>query len=65
METIDGPGYPVHVAGRAQTTGYGDPQRTAESTSDQNIRTVSERLTALVDETRRCRRVLRFARSHH
>lgn len=50
-ETVEGEGYPVHHAHSADSSGYGDPQRTADSARAANIRTVAERLTTLVDET--------------
>lgn len=48
-ETVDGQGYPVHKASRAETPGYGDPQRAAEGARQQNVRAVAERVTAIVD----------------
>jgi peptide chain release factor subunit 1 len=51
-ETVDGGGYPVHHASGAETSGYGDPQRTAENARAQNIRAVTERVTSLVDTTK-------------
>jgi len=51
-ESVDGGGYPVHHAHRAETPGYGDPQRTVEGARAKNIRAVSERLTSLMDVTK-------------
>jgi hypothetical protein len=50
-DTVDGDAYPVHKASSAESSGYGDPQRTAEGARQQNIRAVAERLTKLVDDT--------------
>jgi Bacterial archaeo-eukaryotic release factor family 2 len=49
-DTVEGEGYPVHKAARADTPGYGDPQRAAEGARQQNIRAVADRLTTLVDD---------------
>jgi hypothetical protein len=49
-ETVEGEGYPVHKASGAETAGYGDPQRAAEGARQQNIRTVADRVTSLVDD---------------
>lgn len=51
-ESVDGGGYPVHHAHRAETPGLGDPQRTVDNARAKNIRAVSERLTSLVDVTK-------------
>jgi hypothetical protein len=51
-ESVDGGGYPVHHASGAETSGYGDPQRTVENARAKNIRAVSERLTSLFDATK-------------
>ncbi|OMC36916.1 hypothetical protein A5740_05630 [Mycobacterium sp. GA-1841] len=48
--TVDGDGYPVHKAGRADTPGYGDPQSHTEENRAKNIRTVADQVAALVDE---------------
>lgn len=50
-ETVEGPGYPVHKAHKADTAGYGGPQGRVEEAVRKNIREVAERLTHLVDET--------------
>lgn len=50
--TVDGGGYPVHKAGRADTPGYGDPQPHTEENRSRNIREVADRVAALVDEER-------------
>lgn len=52
IEEVDGGGYPVHHAHRAETPGRGDPQRTVEEARAKNIRAVSERLVSLLDATR-------------
>lgn len=52
VEEVDGGGYPVHHAQRAETPGRGDPQRTVENAQAKNIRTVSERLATLLDGTK-------------
>lgn len=49
-ETVEGGDYPVHKASGAETPGYGDPQPRAEEAARRNVRTVADRLTALVDE---------------
>jgi hypothetical protein len=49
-DTVEGEGYPVHKASRAETPGYGDPQRTAEAARQQNIRTVAEVVTSRFDD---------------
>jgi hypothetical protein len=49
-DTVEGEGYPVHKASGAVTPGYGDTQRAAEEARQQNIRTVADRLTSLVDD---------------
>ncbi len=50
-ESVDGGGYPIHHARRAETPGRGDPQHTVEEAQAKNIRAVSERLASLVDAT--------------
>jgi hypothetical protein len=49
-ETVDGGGYPIHKADRAETPGYGDPQRRTMEARRKNLRAVAERLATLVDE---------------
>ena len=49
-DRVDGEGYPVHKASRAETPGYGDAQRLAEAARRQNIRAVADRVTSLVDD---------------
>ncbi|HET7664554.1 MAG TPA: hypothetical protein VFK56_00410, partial [Mycobacterium sp.] len=49
-DAIDAEGYPVHKASSAESSGYGDPQRTAEGARLKNIREVADRLTSLVDD---------------
>lgn len=49
-ESAEGGEYPVHKASGAETPGYGDPQPRAEEAARRNVRTVAERVTALVDE---------------
>ncbi len=51
-ETVDGGGYPVHHAHRAEMPGRGDPQHAVEEARAKNIRAVGERLTSLVDVTK-------------
>jgi hypothetical protein len=48
--TVDGGGFPVHKASSAESSGYGDPQRSAEGARQKNIREVAEALTSLVDD---------------
>lgn len=50
-ETIEGPGYPVHKAHKADTAGYGGPQGRVEEAVRKNIREVAEHLTRVCDET--------------
>jgi hypothetical protein len=49
-DSVDGDAYPVHKAAGAESSGYGDPQRTAEGARAQNIRAVANRLATLVDD---------------
>lgn len=49
-DTVDAGAYPVHKASSAESAGYGDPQRTAESARHQNMRAVATRLAELVDD---------------
>lgn len=49
-ETVDGGGYPVHKAGRADTPGYKDPQLRAEEAARKNVRAVADRVGELVDD---------------
>lgn len=48
--TVEGGSFPVHKAGRADTPGYGDPQQHTEESRTKNIRTVADRVTAIVDD---------------
>lgn len=48
--TVEGGGFPVHKAGRADTPGYGDPQQHTEENRSKNIRAVADKVTALVDD---------------
>jgi peptide chain release factor subunit 1 len=50
-ETVDGSGYPIHKAHKADTAGYGGPQGRVQEAIRKNIREVAQRLTQLVDET--------------
>ncbi len=50
-ETVEGSGYPVHAAHKAETAGYGGPQGRVEEAVRKNIREVADRVTHLVDET--------------
>ena len=50
-ETVEGPGYPVHKAHKAETAGYGGPQGRVEEAVRRNVREVAERLTTLSDDT--------------
>ena len=49
-ETIEGPGYPVHQAHKADTAGYGGPQGRVEEAVRKNIREVAEHVTRVGDE---------------
>lgn len=49
-ETVEGSGYPVHNAHKADTAGYGGPQGHVEEAVRKNIREVADRVTHLVDE---------------
>ena len=49
-ESVDGTEYPVHKASGAETSGYGDAQRTADNARIKNIQEVADRVTGLVDE---------------
>lgn len=51
VTTVDGSGYPVHKAHKAETSGYGGPQGHVEEAVRRNIREVAERVTTLCDET--------------
>ncbi len=44
--TVEGAGFPVHKAGRADTPGYGDPQQRTEENRSRNIRAVADKVTA-------------------
>jgi hypothetical protein len=50
-ETVEGSGYPVHKAHKADTAGYGGPQGRVQEAVRKNIREVADRITHLVDET--------------
>ncbi len=50
-EDVEGSGYPVHAAHKAETAGYGGPQGRVEEAVRKNIREVADRVTHLVDET--------------
>ncbi|MGH3675632.1 MAG: hypothetical protein ACRDU5_07825 [Mycobacterium sp.] len=50
-ETVDGGGYPVHKAHRAETPGFGDPQPRTEEARRKNVQAVADRVTALVDDS--------------
>lgn len=50
-ETIEGSGYPVHEARKAETAGYGGPQGRVRESIRKNIREVADRVTHLVDES--------------
>lgn len=49
-EAVEGSGYPVHNAHKADTAGYGGPQGHVEEAVRKNIREVADRVTHLVDE---------------
>lgn len=50
MQTVEGSGYPVHKAHKAETAGYGGPQGRVDEAVRKNIREVADRITELVDE---------------
>lgn len=50
-ETVEGSGYPVHKAHKADTAGYGGPQGRVDEAVRKNLREVADRVTHLVDET--------------
>jgi peptide chain release factor subunit 1 len=50
-ETVDGGGYPVPTASRAETAGYGGPQSRTDEAARKNVRAVADRVSELVDET--------------
>lgn len=50
-ETVEGSGYPVHKAHKADTAGYGGPQGRVEEAVRKNIREVADHLTRVFDET--------------
>ncbi|MCB1287477.1 MAG: hypothetical protein KDB47_07230 [Mycobacterium sp.] len=50
-ETVEGSGYPVHKAHKAETAGYGGPQGRVDEAVRKNLREVADRLTHVVDET--------------
>jgi Bacterial archaeo-eukaryotic release factor family 2 len=47
---VEGEGYPVHKASSAESSGYGDPQRTSDEARHKNIREVADRLTSITDD---------------
>lgn len=47
--TVDGGNFPVHKAGSAETSGYGDPQPRTEESRKKNIRATVEAVTEIVD----------------
>lgn len=51
-ETVQGTGYPVHKAHKAETAGYGGPQGRVDEAVRTNLREVADRVTHLVDQTR-------------
>lgn len=51
-ETVEGTGYPVHKAHKAETAGYGGPQGRVDEAVRKNLREVADRVTHLVDQTR-------------
>jgi len=50
-ETVEGSGYPVHEARKAETAGYGGPQGRVQESIRKNIREVADRITHLIDES--------------
>jgi peptide chain release factor subunit 1 len=50
-ETVEGSGYPVHKAHKAETAGYGGPQGRVEEAVRRNIREVAEHLTKVSDDS--------------
>lgn len=50
-ETVEGPGYPVHKAKKAETSDYGGPQPRVEEALRKNMRAVADRVTDLVDQS--------------
>jgi hypothetical protein len=49
-ETVDGSGYPVHTAAKAETSGYGGPGPRVQEAIRKNMREVADRVTHLCDE---------------
>ncbi|CDO11006.1 hypothetical protein C1S82_11970 [Mycolicibacterium cosmeticum] len=49
IETVEGPGFPVHKPAAAGWHGYGDVEHSAEEAVRMNIRLVAEHVTAAVD----------------
>lgn len=50
-QTVDGSGYPVHKAHKAETSGYGGPQGHVEEAVRRNIREVAEHITKVCDDS--------------
>lgn len=49
-ETVDGGGYPVHLASGAETSGYGDPQLRTDEAARKNVRAIADRVSQLADD---------------
>lgn len=50
-QSVDGSGYPVHAARKAETAGYGGPQGHVEEAVRRNIREVAEHVTKVCDDS--------------
>ena len=50
-QTVEGSGYPVHKAHKADTAGYGGPQGRVEEAVRRNIREVAEQVTKVCDDS--------------
>lgn len=50
-QTVDGSGYPVHKAHKAETSGYGGPEGRVEEAVRRNIREVAEHVTKVSDDS--------------
>ncbi|MCW1959364.1 MAG: hypothetical protein KIH64_012640 [Mycobacterium sp.] len=50
-QTVEGSGYPVHKAHKAETAGYGGPQGRVEEAVRRNIREVAEQVTKVCDDS--------------
>lgn len=50
-QTVEGSGYPVHKAHKAETAGYGGPQGRVEEAVRRNIREVAEHVTKVCDDS--------------